>query len=252
MKQVLVLGGGAAVLEEPARPELSVIVLCYRAGESIIRVVAPLHELLRREGISFELVLVANYWPDHDDPTPAIVKRFAEEHTSVAVVSKPKEGAMGWDLRSGFDAAVGETMVLIDGDSQNPVDDALLLFRLMCERGADVGKGRRMTRHDGVYRKTMSVVYNVLFRALFGTAGVWDVNGKPKGLTRRAYEQMRICSDDWFADAEIVLEAQRLGLAIAELPVNFNRNDDRASFVRVSAIWEFAVHMIRYRFRGEP
>jgi hypothetical protein len=36
------------------------------------------------------------------------------------------------------------------------------------------------------------------------------------------------------------------------MPVLFHRNDERASFVRVSAIWEFLVHMARYRLRGTP
>lgn len=233
-------------------PELSAIVLCYRAGESIVRVVAPLYELLRKEGISFELVLVANYWPQQPDPTPAIVREFAADHDHVTAVVEAKEGAMGWDLKRGFDAARGKTMVLIDGDAQNPVDDVLRLYRLMRESNADVGKGRRVTRHDGAYRRLISFGYNLLFRALFGSGSVWDINGKPKAVTRGAYSQMRIRSDDWFADAEIMLEAKRLGLVVVELPVVFNRNDERASFVRPSAIWEFIVHMSRYRLRGTP
>jgi len=232
--------------------ELSAIVLCYRAGDSIVRVVAPLHEHLRREGVSFELVLVANYWPDQRDATPQIVAEFAESHDRVVVVAQPKEGAMGWDLKRGLAVARGETMIVIDGDAQNPVDDVLRLFRLMRETGAAVGKGRRVTRHDGVYRRVISLGYNALFRVLFGSSGVWDINGKPKGVTREAYRRIRISSNDWFADAEIVLEAQRLGLSMVELPVVFNRNHDRESFVRPGAIWEFIVHMTRYRFRGAP
>jgi glycosyltransferase involved in cell wall biosynthesis len=233
-------------------PELSAIVLCYKAGESIVSVITPLHELLEQEGVSFELVLVANYWPHQSDPTPHIVAEFARTRPSVVVVAREKHGAMGWDMRSGFDAARGDTMILIDGDSQNPVQDVLRLYRLMRETNADVGKGRRTARHDGLYRRGISTGYNLLFRVLFGRSGVWDVNGKPKAMTRAAYEKISIRSDDWFADAEIVLEAQRLGLKIVELPVVFNRNDERASFVRVGAIWEFVVHMARYRFRGVP
>lgn len=235
-----------------AAPELSAIVLCYRSGDSIIRVIAPLHELLLREGISFELVLVANYWPHQSDPTPQIVARFAQTHQNVVVVAEPKQGAMGWDLKRGLTAASGDTMVLIDGDAQNPVDDVLRMYRLMRETNADVGKGRRITRHDGAYRRVISLGYNLLFRVLFGSNGVWDVNGKPKGVTRAACRRIQIRSDDWFADAEIVLEAHRLGLSIVELPVVFNRNDERASFVRPGAIWEFIVHMARYRLYGAP
>ena len=78
---------------------------------------------------------------------------------------------------------------------------------------------------------------------------VWDVNGKPKGLTRAAYEALELESDDWFIDAEILLSARRRGLAVAELPVVFHRNEERESFVRPTAILEFLRNMARHRFR---
>ena len=225
--------------------ELSAIVLCYRAEESILRVVEPLLELLEQSAIGFELVLVSNYDGGAPDRTPAIVGEFAEGRERVRTVIDRKQGAMGWDMRSGFEAARGRVMVVIDGDAQNPVEDVMKMYREMRRTGADVMKGRRIARFDGGYRGFVSWVYNALFRLLFRTRGIWDVNGKPKGLTRAAWQQMQLRSNDWFVDAEIVLEARRLGLKVDELPVIFQRNDERASFVRVSAIFEFLRNMAR-------
>ncbi len=156
---------------------------------------------------------------------------------------------MGWDMRRGLEAATGRFLVVMDGDAQNPVGDAAKMYRLMKGSGADVMKGRRVLRHDGIYRKFVSIGYNVLFRLLFRTVGLWDINGKPKALTRAAYERMQLQSDDWFIDAEIVLTARKLGLRIEEMPVVFMQNRERASFVRPSAVWEFLVNMARYRRR---
>jgi glycosyltransferase involved in cell wall biosynthesis len=229
-------------------PELSAIVLCYKAGESIRQVVDPLYEQLETSGIDYELVLVANYWPGQDDPTPAIVENLAEDRPRVVTVISEKGGAMGWDMRSGFDAARGAYLVAIDGDAQNPVEDVIEMYERMRRTGADVMKGRRIARFDGLYRRFVSGVYNGLFVLLFRTRGLWDINGKPKGLTRAAYERLGLKSDDWFIDAEIVVNARRQGLTIAEMPVVFHRNDDRASFVRASAIVEFLRNMVRERF----
>jgi glycosyltransferase involved in cell wall biosynthesis len=229
--------------------EISAIVLGYRAGESLSRVLEPLHALLEAEGKPFELVVVANYWPGRDDGTAAVARAFAESHGRTRVVARPKEGAMGWDVRTGFAAASGRYLIFIDGDEQNPVDDVLRMYRSMREVGADVMKGRRKLRHDGVYRRLVSLAYNIAFRVVFRTRGLWDINGKPKGLTRTAYERLDLQSDDWFIDAEIVLKARDRGLRIAELPVEFMRNDKRASLVGPRAIWEFAVNMLRERFR---
>lgn len=231
-----------------AAPRLSVIVLCYKAGESIRQVVDPLHEQLEASGIHYELVLVANYWPGQDDPTPEIVEGLAQGYPTVVTVIREKEGAMGWDMRSGFAAARGDYLVAIDGDAQNPVEDAIEMYQRMRRTGADVMKGRRIARFDGSYRRVVSGVYNAFFVVLFRTRGLWDINGKPKGLTRDAYERLGLQSDDWFIDAEIVVNARREGLTVEELPVVFHRNDDRASFVRTSAIVEFLRNMVRKRF----
>ena len=233
-----------------APPELSAIVLCYRAEESIVRVIEPLYEQLERSGIPFELVLVANYHSDVEDKTPEIVADFAATHDHVQTVIRPKEGGMGWDMRSGFDTALGRSMVVIDGDAQNPVEDVLRMYREMERTGADVMKGRRIARFDGIRRRLVSEVYNALFRLLFRTRGLWDINGKPKGMTRAAYDQLELSSDDWFIDAEIVLSARRAGQRVMEMPVVFNRNEERASFVKVSAIWEFLRNMARTLLPG--
>jgi glycosyltransferase involved in cell wall biosynthesis len=232
-------------------PELSAIVLCYRAGADLLRVVDPLHEQLRAAGVTFELVLVANFWPGRRDDTPRVVEQFAAGHEHVTTIARPKRGGMGWDMRAGLEGARGRYLIVIDGDAQNPVDDVLKMYRLMQSTGFEVTKGRRIARFDGAYRRLVSVGYNLAFRLLFGTGGIWDINGKPKGLTRGAYERMTLSADDWFVDAEIVLEARRLGIPVGEMPVTFLASE-RSSFVRFSAIGEFVANMLAYRLTGRP
>lgn len=228
-------------------PELSVIVLCYRAGHSIGIVVEPLYAQLRDLGVDFELVLVANYWPGQNDPTPTVVSEFAASRPEVRVIACEKRGAMGWDMRAGLEASRGAYLVVMDGDAQNPVEDAVKIYKQMKETSADVMKGRRVLRQDGSYRRFISLAYNALFLVVFRTFGLWDINGKPKALTRHAYSQMNLQSDDWFIDAEIVLAARDAKLRVGEMGVIFRENPERSSFVRLSAIWEFVKNMARYR-----
>jgi Glycosyl transferase family 2 len=154
---------------------------------------------------------------------------------------------MGWDLRSGLDVARGSFLVYLDGDGQVSTHDALRVYRRLRETGADVAKGRREVREDGSVRTVTSLGFNLLFRLLFRTGPLWDINGQPKGLTRAAYERLDLRTDDWFTDAEIVLKARAAGMEIVEVPVRFAERTTRSSNVGLGTVWEFLVNMVRWR-----
>lgn len=232
-------------------PELSVVVLAYRAENDAGKVIEPLYDQLEASGIHFELIAVANYWPGQADVTPQAVQELLSGRPAMRVVALPKTGAMGFDLRTGLEAARGHYLVAIDGDGQVPVEYVLDIYRLLAG-GADIAKGRRYLREDGTARTLNSIAYNILFRLLFGTWGLWDINGRPKGLTRAAYKVLDLQTDDWFTDAEMILKGRRLRLEIRELPVVFRANEARGSFVGLDAVWEFIVNMARWRLGRHP
>jgi hypothetical protein len=67
-------------------------------------------------------------------------------------------------------------------------------------------------------------------------------------MRRDKYELLHLESDDWFADAEIIIRARELCLKIGETPVHFSINDNRGSFVKPRAILEFSSNLLKYRF----
>ena len=88
--------------EEPV--EFSMAVLCYHAEESIIPFVENLHRMMMMFKFRWEMVLVANYWPQMQDKTPAYAKQLSSQLPGVRYIARPKEGHMGWDMKSGLDA----------------------------------------------------------------------------------------------------------------------------------------------------
>jgi len=222
-------------------------VLCYRSGQSIIPFVERLQRTLSRLNFSWELVLVGNYIEGSDDETPQVITKLAESSNNIRTVIRPKQGMMGWDMRMGLDAARGTYIGVIDGDGQFPAE-SIIACLLKCElEDLDLTKTYRVIRDDGLYRRLISTVYNALFSLLFGFK-VRDINSKPKIIRRDKYELLQLKSDDWFADAEIVIRARELGLKIGETPVHFSINDTRGSFVKPKAILEFTSNLLKYRF----
>lgn len=233
-----------------SRPFLSVVVLCYRAGDSARARVRELEEALRTGGIEdFQLVLVGNYIEGSDDPTPAVVRDLAAADPRVVCTAVAKRGWMGWDLRTGLALAGGEVIGFLDGDGQNLAGDVPRLHHLLLEEGLDLVKTVRRRRGDGWRRRWLSIFYNALFRLLFPRVAARDINAKPKLMTRAAYERLELAADDWFIDAEIMIQAARLGLRVGELETDFLPLEGRASFVGPRAMAEFLANLFRYRLR---
>ncbi len=230
-------------------PELSVVVLCYRAGSYVREFVTQLETELNTEGIDYEMVLVANFQPGEPDDTPEIVKSLALHKPRCTVVSRAKEGMMGWDMRSGLRACAGKHLAVIDGDGQMPSSDIVVTYRILKLGRYDLVKTFRTVRHDGSYRRLISWVYNLLFRLLFQIREpALDINAKPKVMTRAAYTQMRLASNGWFTDAEVMIEALRLRLKVCHVSTVFGRNERRHTFITPATIFEFLYYLFYYRF----
>jgi len=156
---------------------------------------------------------------------------------------------MGWDMLQGMNSCSGKYICVIDGDGQFPIESVAEVYSVIKDSDFDIVKTYRVKRHDGSYRIFLSSVYNLLFTLIYPGLHSKDVNSKPKILTRDVYSRLNLQSTDWFIDAEIMIAARDLKLKIKEVPITFSANASRKSFVKVSAIIEFVLNMVRFKFR---
>jgi len=230
-------------------PEISVVVLAYRSASTITSFVDSLVDSLEKEKLSWEIVLVGNYFEGVGDQTPKVVRGIAARDSRIKAVAEIKKGMMGWDMKSGLQAATGKTLAVIDGDGQMPSSDVIRVYQLMKTNGLDFAKTYRAERNDGSYRRLISVVYNILFKLLFPGINAWDMNSKPKIMTRKFYEKIYLESNGWFIDAEIMIFARRLQAKIGEVETVFHSMDSRPSFVKPLSILEFLGNLFWYRVK---
>ena len=230
-------------------PEISVVVLAYRSAATITNFVDSLIDSLEKENLLWEIVLVGNYFAEVEDRTPEVVKDIAARDSRIKAVVKIKKGMMGWDMKSGLQAATGKSLAVIDGDGQMPSSDVIRVYQLMKKNGLDLAKTYRAKRNDSSYRRLISVGYNILFKLLFPGINAWDMNSKPKIMTREFYEKMNLESNGWFIDAEIMIFARRLHARIGEVQTVFFSMDSRPSFVKPFSILEFLGNLFWYRVK---
>ena len=230
-------------------PEISVVVLAYRSAATIRNFVDSLIDSLEKENLLWEIVLVGNYFAEVEDRTPEVVRDIAARDSRIKAVVKIKKGMMGWDMKSGLQAATGKSLAVIDGDGQMPSSDVIRVYQLMKKNGLDLAKTYRAKRNDSSYRRLISVGYNILFKLLFPGINAWDMNSKPKIMTREFYEKMNLESNGWFIDAEIMIFARRLQARIGEVQTVFLSMDSRPSFVKPFSILEFLGNLFWYRVK---
>jgi len=228
-------------------PAISVVILAYRSGKGIYPFVESIVQSLEKDGLNWEVILVGNHFADDGDPTPYIVKEIAQSHPRIRAVTRIKSGMMGWDMKSGLEAATGRAIAVIDGDGQMPFEDVIHVYRKLRDEGLDLVKTYRTERGDGFYRKTISIAYNIIFKILFPGLNCRDINSKPKIMTRKVYNCMNLNSNGWFIDAEIMIQAGKMNLKIGETPTIFHQISYRSSFVKFRSVWEFFVNLIWYR-----
>lgn len=230
-------------------PEISVVILCYQEGQRLSSFVHRTVNLLERLAIPWEIVLVANYWDNEEDDTPKEANKISAQSSNIKVITKLKEGGMGWDARNGFQEASGKFICLIDGDGQMPPEDIISVYKKIKHENLDFVMTYRIERGDSVLRRVNSYTYNLVFRILFPGITVRDANSKPKIFTREAYSKMHLTANDWFLDAEMLIQCTRMKLKIEEIPVTFDKCVNRKSFVRIDAIFEFIKNLLRARIK---
>ncbi|TAL49395.1 glycosyltransferase family 2 protein [Patescibacteria group bacterium] len=232
-------------------PDISVVILCYREGRTVVGFILEMKRLIEERGLSYELIPVANYYENggQKDKTPDILKELAKRDSHIIPVSKEKHGGFGWDVRSGLSIARGETVAFIDGDGQMPANDVVRVYDELVRTGSDVVQTFRVKRLDTLQRVVISRIYNMLLKILFPRVTVFDANSKPKIFTRESLEKLTLVSSDWFIDAEVLIQATEQNFKISQIPTVFHKNKLRPSYVRLGAIFEFIKNLISYRFR---
>lgn len=231
--------------------ELSIVLLCYRSEDLLYNFTEQIIKELEQENISnYEIVLVANY-DSPKDKTPEIARNISTKYEKVRVLSNQKEGKMGWDMRSGLEEAKGKYICVLDGDGQMPSSDICTVYNIIKTGKYDLVKTFRVYRYDGLYRKILSLIYNLLFVILFRpNFPINDINSKPKIFTREAYKKLDLKSNDWFTDAEIIIQAIKNEFKICQISTVFYKNERRKSFVNFKTIWEFIYNLLYYKFKN--
>lgn len=228
--------------------DVSLVLPCYNEEDCLRRTVPPLAEAFQGAGVRLQLVLVDN---GSTDRTGEIIDSLAADGLPITKAVVPVNRGLGLGVLSGFSVCRGRYIGYLCADGQVGAGDVLRVYRRLTEaEEPTLAKVRRRFREDSWIRKVVSVTYNALMHVLFPGIGGLDVNGNPKILPADVLRTMGLESRDWFIDAEIMLEARRMGLRVREIDVLGRAREGGKSNVRFATIGEFVRNILRYRLTG--
>ena len=217
-------------------PVLDVVVPVHNEEVALTDSVQRLHRHLCGLPYSFRITIADNA---SVDGTALVVHRLSHEYDEVQAVYLPEKGR-GRALKLVWSSSLADVLVYMDVDLSTDLNALLPLVAPLLSGHSDLAIGSRLTRGSrttrGPKRELISRGYNLI---LHGTlhARFSDAQCGFKAIRSDvARELLPLVHDtDWFFDTELLVLAERAGLRIHEVPVDWVEDpDSRVDILRTA------------------
>lgn len=211
-------------VEHPhARPVLSVVAPLYNEERGVEELVRRLTASCAALKVSYEIVLVND---GSADGTLQRAIELSKQFPHLRILDLARNFGVMAAYRAGLEHALGEAVVLIDGDLQDPPELIGEFFRAWND-GADVAYGLRKNTHDGwLKRRLASWYYRMMER--FSRVKIPANAGTYSLMDRRIVERIKRLPDVHFYFA-----VQRAWVGGTQVPVLYDRDERKHGKSRV-------------------
>ena len=233
--------GGPLAAPTPAptpAPVVDVVIPVYNEEHDLEPCVRRLHaELSRAFPFSYRITLADNA---STDGTLAIAHRLALELDEISVVHLDQKGR-GRALRQVWSASDAEVLAYMDVDLSTDLAGLLPLIAPLVSGHSDLAIGTRLHRGSrvvrGAKREVISRGYNLLLRGTLATR-FSDAQCGFKAIRRDVARGLlpHIEDSGWFFDTELLVLAERSGLRIHEVPVDWVDDPDSRVDIVATAV----------------
>ena len=217
-----------------AVPQLDIVIPVYNEARQLAASVTALRTFLdTRFPLTAVVTVVDNA---STDDTWTIASGLASSLPGVDALHLDRKGR-GRALRAAWTASRSPVVAYMDVDLATGLDALLPLVAPLVSGHSDIAIGTRLAPGAhvvrGARREIISRAYNLLLRCALSTTSS-DAQCGFKALRREVVDMvLPLVEDDaWFFDTEVLITAQRLGLRIHEVPVDWV--DDLDSRVAVA------------------
>ena len=230
----------AGVQTRPSRPTayvLDIVIPVFNEERDLAGSVRRLHRFLSAEVPYAARITVADN--ASTDRTLAVARRLAAELPDVAVIHLEAKGR-GGALRAAWTASTADVVAYMDVDLSTDLTALMPLVAPLISGHSDVAIGSRLSASSrvvrGPKREFVSRSYNLILRGALG-ARFSDAQCGFKAVRVHVARQLLplVADTGWFFDTELLVIAERAGLRIHEVPVDWiDDPDSRVDVVRTA------------------
>lgn len=222
------LPNAALIAAERGVPVLDVVVPVYNEQAALADSVHRLHRYLRENfTVSFRITIADNA---SVDATPEIAAALADELAEVRAVRLEQQGR-GRALHTVWSASDAAVLVYMDVDLSTDLNALAPLVAPLVSGHSDLAIGTRLGRGSrvvrGAKREIISRCYNLILRSTLA-ARFSDAQCGFKAIRADVARKLlpHVTDTGWFFDTELLVLAERSGLRIHEVPVDWTDDPD--------------------------
>ena len=191
----------------------SIVVPIFNEQDNIEELYRSITCALDGRDTNYEIIMVDD---GSTDGSFSALRSFAAQDNRLKVIRLRRNFGQTAAMSAGFNSAVGDIIIPMDGDLQNDPNDIPRLLEKLQE-GYDVVSGWRKDRKDTfITRKIPSMFANALISSLTG------VHLHDYGCTLKAYRREVLDGINLYGEMHrfVPALASQVGAKVAELPVN--------------------------------
>ena len=228
---------------------LSVIIPAYNEEKRLKETLESVNAYLIKQTFSYEIIVVND---GSKDSTEAVIGKVLPGINFLKVINYQKNKGKGYAIHTGMLEATGEYRLFMDADNSTSIGNLEKMLPYFSEKYSVVISSRRIAGanvkvEQPKFRLLLGWIFRLVVQSILHL-GIKDTQNGFKVFTANASREVfsRQTVFRWGFDVEILAIAQKIGLKIKEVPVEWVNSDQ--SHVSFKGMIFMLIEIIKVRW----
>jgi glycosyltransferase involved in cell wall biosynthesis len=231
----------------PVIRKLSVVVPVFNERNTLVEIVRRMRAVRLPEGVDREIIVVDD---GSSDGTREVLKQLGD--STVRIVMHPENRGKGAAVRTGFEHATGDYVLVQDADLEYDPDDWPKLLNPVLRGKARVvygsrftGERRNMLFMHWVGNRFLSLMTNLLYNTTLS-----DMETCYKLIDRSLLDGLQLRSNKFEIEPEITAKILKRKIRIYEVPISYTgREYEEGKKITWRDGFAALATLVKYRFK---